>query len=62
MDWFRQSKFFGPDFISASEPFNRVGIIITTQAGKGVGEAAREWFLSRHKPYMLREKESKLLI
>ena len=39
-----------------------MGIIITTQAGKGVGEAAREWFLSRHKPYMLREKESKLLI
>lgn len=61
MDWFRQSKFFGPDFISASEPFNHAGIIITTQAGKGVGEAAREWFLSRHKPYMLREKRIKII-
>ncbi|RAP24976.1 hypothetical protein DID73_00285 [Candidatus Marinamargulisbacteria bacterium SCGC AG-343-K17] len=61
MEWFHGVEFFGPSFVDSLKPLDYSGIIITSKDGVGIGEAARSWFLTHHRPFMLRERQIKMI-
>lgn len=51
LDWFRNNKFFGPDFLAENLPLAPTGdVLARTKHDTGWGKAARDWFARHHLP------------
>ena len=56
ISWFRSNPLYGKRFLRAISPIKTDGILLKTKSGKGLAEAAKEWFWVTHLKRVIRDR------